>query len=242
MRRALRSKTPSGRELHAASHTQEQITERNRGRKILASSKSRRVDPRGDGRAPFGALRGAMKTIIKSATWRRNRPVQRRQLNTNRVKPSELARPMAVVPLRDATDVPSIVSCRKPTDTPARAYEPTVRECVACFGMLKHTTTPPHGCERRHEAPAVVAELAAHLGARAAAPVPSPPVTRGMRNNRERAAVQPRVPRLIPRVHARQTEIDTPCSNEKSGYITHRRPDHVHPLGPTFRPASAPRS
>jgi len=95
--------------------------------------------------------------------------------------------------------------------------------------MLQHPAPALDGGQSRLEAAAVIPQFPPHLGRRPSAPVPPPPGTRRVGNDRPRASIHPRVPRLVPHIDTGQVNIGTVRKDVKSGNrsgLTHR-PDSL---------------
>ena len=99
--------------------------------------------------------------------------------------------------------------------------QPVSCESVARLGMLQHTAAPPHRRKRGRKAPAIVAKLAACLGARSARPIATPTLARRVGHYGIGAVVQARVTRLVPRINLRQTKVDPIGHYEKCSDATH---------------------
>jgi hypothetical protein len=75
--------------------------------------------------------------------------------------------------------------------------------------MLQDTPEAPHGFKGGGKAPIILPYRFAS--------VPSPPLARRVRHDREWTRAQPRVPHLIPRVNAGEVEVAAVCGDVEGG-------------------------
>lgn len=114
---------------------------------------------------------------------------------------------MAVVALIHAACPATAPIGDNPPARTRRFLQPETLPCGARRWMFQHAAPPSHRFQGHQKAPAIIPALAANPGARPAVPIPAPPLTRRMGDDRVWPFVQPGVPFNRPQFNIWQIRI-----------------------------------